>query len=329
VFKLYWFFLCFLLSNNLFSASLPKSGQHKIFEKNIELADGDVVKGLATFQDGFSLQKDSCCLIRGNVAGKIDLGSTGTLSLNGDLHCSSATSLKHGGIVNGNGNTIFLSSDFSIPKNESVIIAGDVTIDGRGSSLFLQGKLIINDGVKFTLKNIYLRGQNIDLLPDLSCLSLENVTWCLDDNYNFQNGFLEINKDIFIKGDQKNFIYSSNRFLNVNKFSSLKIDSGITFMYDPSDVTDENIRNLILMKDATSVLLFDNSSIVLPRSGLQLTKGTLIFDNNVSIKNQGIKCNKDSFEWGDGTLHGGLNVEIRSAACIELDGCVYNHSLDS
>jgi len=59
----------------------------------------------------------------------------------------------------------------------------------------------------------------------------------------------------------------------------LTFDSGTTFVYEPACAN----KDLIVMQDKTSMLYFYGSDLQMTNTGLRLTKGTVCFDQNVTV----------------------------------------------
>jgi len=80
-------------------------------------------------------------------------------------------------------------------------------------------------------------------------------------------------------------------------------------------------RNLIKMADATSQIYFDECTLQLPDSGWQLTKGSIFFDNKVTVNGNTTQAN--SFELGNGLATGDLNIQLLSGAWLDNFGYIY------
>jgi hypothetical protein len=105
----------------------------------------------------------------------------------------------------------------------------------------------------------------------------------------------------------------------------LCFDKNTTFSYSPRLTGRHAVseRNLIKMTDKTSGIYFNQSILQLPDSGMQLTTGSVYFDNKVEVNCPSTEAL--GFEWGDGTVAGELDVNMLSGAYLENGGYVYYH----
>jgi len=75
------------------------------------------------------------------------------------------------------------------------------------------------------------------------------------------------------------------------------------------------------MLDKTSEIVFNENTIQLPDSGMQLTRGTLTINNNVTLN--GEDSEEKSFEWGNGNEEDDLDVQIMAGAYLNNSGYIY------
>jgi len=282
-----------------------------------------------TINPGATLEVTSGLM--GGMLSPISLNG-GTLSLKSDFHFSSTTYMVTGGSIKGNGYAIFLGNDFLIPANQSLRFTATTVIEGQGHCLILgnNAQLIVDSKVTLSLRNLILKGLQdstnsiIIMLANDSEISFQNVELACSGDYTFTQGYFLITDDLYITGTSK-LIYESSQPCYVNEHSTFYFDIGTTFSYVPLS----GARNLLNMKDITSVLYLNGCTLQAPgntvNNGLVLTKGILVFENNVILENlnngaPNSNINK-AVSLGDGVnASSDLNVLVLSDAMVCLRG---------
>lgn len=85
-------------------------------------------------------------------------------------------------------------------------------------------------------------------------------------------------------------------------------------------------RSLLRLANQSSRLYCDHCTLELPDYGMQLTKGTILFDNKVTINgNTAAIDEQHSLEFGDGTSNNDAYIDILSGANIVVNGYMYYH----
>ena len=245
------------------------------------------------FKNGFELEDSTTsCTFESLflVGGEVCLNG-GKLYLNSDIHFSSDSTITSSGKFNLNGYSIIFGNDIIIPDNIDLQITSSGIIDGQGHNLILGkfSQILLDGSVSVTFKNIVLKN-NLNTInkPVIRCtdwysqLILDNAILGFNDDFAFRNGQLFILDDVQVTGTSK-FIYNSVRPSYIQPHSRLKFDPGTTFDYSPSCPNE----NLIILQDETSELYFDGSTLQTTHTGIQLTKGSLFFDNKVTITTYG------------------------------------------
>ena len=312
----------------------PASGI-TIHTEHQSYADNTSITEPQLFKAGFDIAADKTITLdlALPVSGNINLGGSGTLQMAGDLYLDSQAYLTIGGIIKGEGNTLLLSSSFVIPENNRLIIGSNLVLDGQGNNLVIgnNAQLIIDPALSVTLKNLnwanttsndflIMRGNTIDL-------TLDNVNTLFDTTFNMTQGALFIKNNVTIATPQI-FAYSSTRALTVLPAAELHFDVGSTFSFSPNPTgphTQEQ-RSLVRLTNQSSRLYCDHCTVELPDYGMQLTKGTILFDNKVTINgNTAAIDEQHSLEFGDGTSNNDAYVDILSGANIVVNGYMYHH----
>jgi len=341
VFCLFVFLFASFASRSLFATSIDGTSNVQWISGHQTFSNGDIVRGFVALKGGFTVPAASSIIVdaSGPMYGPIDLSDTGELELGGDFVLGSSAHLAQGGKIKGNGFSLVLTNSLVLNNSENLRITGDIIIDGRGNDLCLSGgRIIIENNVTVTLRNVNICSladnsgtPDIDLEGTNSKLILQNAILNLDGDYTFQDdGSLFIEGEVFVRGPH-NFIYKSTKPLTIAQCALLCFEKNAIFNYQPSGAS---ARNLLRMHDESSYLCFDEATLVAcadgTYNGLQLTQGTLIFDNKVFVKNVDMATGNTentnvskSFELGDGTAGGDMTVIVLSGARVEVDGYMY------
>jgi WD40 repeat protein len=195
-----------------------------------------------------------------------------------------------------------------------VEISGSCVIDGGGSSISFEngGYLTVTTGASLFIKNarLYREGEltNISCHADDSSITFSGCTIGLRHPFEFSKGSLKFVHDVVFSGTNK-FIYSSRMTSTIAMKSKLKCDLGATLSYDAPTAN----RDLFYMSNETSILYLNNCTVHSTSTGLRLTKGTLILENDVTFSAEG-SVPSESISLGDGTSQNDLNIKIMSEA---------------
>ena len=106
----------------------------------------------------------------------------------------------------------------------------------------------------------------------------------------------------------------------IDSASKLIIDQGISFNYAPAT----NFRNLLVMTDSSSVLQMTNATLISTATGVQLTKGTLFVDGNMTIQSAAASS-AEAVIFGDGTPADDLLVRLLPGAGIQVTSGFLNY----
>ncbi len=247
------------------------------------------IANYALMDNGFYLQDSTTSCSFSSVfpiASEVDLRG-GKLLLSRDLVFSKNTTLTNSAIIGGEGFTIFLNSDFEIPEYSLIKFISDTAIDGQGHDLILghRAQLLIDSEVTLTLRNLTLKNSlNTISQPPIRCLdwyskiAFDNVKISLNDDFAFRIGQFFIHNDVEFTGTSK-FSYRSVCPSYVTQDSNLIFDHKFTFEYYPSTID----KSLIKIQDQTSRIFFDGATLQTTHTGIRLTKGSLYFDNKVTL----------------------------------------------
>ncbi len=183
--------------------------------------------------------------------------------------------------------TFELMDDLIIPENQLVKFSSNTVFDGQGNNLILgkYAQLLVDGGITVTFKNMTIKNTlNTISCPPIRCMDwyskacFDNVTLSFNDDFAFSNGQIFVHNDLNTTGTSK-FSYRSVRPSYIAQHSNLIFNPNTTFEFYPS--TSNN--TLIQMTDKTSGLIFDGSMLQTTHTGIRLTKGSLYFDNKVTL----------------------------------------------
>jgi hypothetical protein len=274
------------------------------------------LSGYVCLNNGFTVipQASSSSILNYNgcmpISGVIDLRETSTLNLLGDIEFDASVTLSTGGHIYGNGNSIILNGNLSIPAQKVIHIcsggngvigpSGGATIRGNGNIIFIDhwAQIFVDMNTTLTISNARIKFSPrhapgyppIRLATPSSKLALDNVTIDMSDGCDFHiiTGQLFIHNDVTVTGTSA-LVYRSFTPSIVTANGCLYFDNGTTFSLAPGTFTSLPIssssvdQEFIKMMDSTSSIFFNNCSLMTTHTGCKLTTGNVYFDNNVSI----------------------------------------------
>ncbi|MBY0353685.1 hypothetical protein K2W90_04955 [Candidatus Babeliales bacterium] len=268
------------------TASIVYQDKHYVF-RNFNTA-----KGYVRLNNGFTILAGQSAALDTfyTVSGSIDLRTTGSLDLRGDLYLDSKLTWSSSGKIYGRGNTIHLGGSLSLPTDTIVEFIDNTIIDGHGHTLTLgaHAQLLLASDVSLTLKNMTIQTtRNSSNIPIIRCfdqkghVTLDNVELALADDFAFRTGRMFCFNDVRFTGTSQ-FIYQSVMQSYVAPKSLLTFDPGTTLYYYPS-TTD---KDLLQLNDKSSGIYLKGSGTTLQTTftGMRLTKGRLWLDNKIDIE---------------------------------------------
>jgi len=183
--------------------------------------------------------------------------------------------------------TFEFMNDLIIPDNQQVKFSSNAVIDGQGHSIILgeYAQLLVDNQTTVTFKNMMIRNKlNSTDIPPLVCrgadstICLDDVTLGLSDDYTFTIGRIFFHDKVEFTGTTT-FSYKSTQTSYIAEHTNLIFGPNTTFVYDPQSINQQ----LFSMKDKTSAMLFDGSSLKVTQTGIRLTRGSVFFDNKVEL----------------------------------------------
>jgi len=296
--------------------------------------------GFAWFKNGFTLANASTTCVFDSVfpvSGAVNLNG-GNFSLLSDLDCGSGVIFAgNSSVVNLNdqecnlgqsdlhwlnstnwqGSIGALNLFSNVTLSNAWSFSGHCILTGNGHTLDLSnGGIIIQPGSTLELRNIILKniaGTNIKCIDDAGVLLLDSVDWNQDANFTFTHGSLQFKNDVNFIGNSA-FAYQSPQVSTLLANSTLTLDAGFTFSYDPGTSPD-----LLAFVDHTSLLVLNNNTkLHATLQGLNLVKGSMLMlaDAAISSEVNGSSSNGITFGNCNGvndfivTLAGGVQLEL-------------------
>jgi len=223
---------------------------------------------------------------------------------------------------------IILGADTTI-QNYEITFSGQSSIIGHGHVLSLAptGTIIVDSDSSLLLKDVVITGikeNNISLTDNTSTVTLQNVAWILDDDFYVNYGKLDIKDNFEIYGQGNTFSYQSSEQSTIYENSKLILQDDTTLYYNPTEASN----NLIMLNASTSQLVLNGATLQTTSTGLQLTKGILLINNNSSLENGGT-VDGEAIELGDGVnAENNISIQYKPAACLNLtSGIVINKNV--
>jgi len=169
---------------------------------------------------------------------------------------------------------LFFSSDVIL--NGQIAFSGLCVLNGGGNIFEFSedASIILSDGAELILEDMKIKnvsGTKIACAGNDSVITLRDVAWVQDGNYTFTLGSLQLKNDVSMSGDYI-FAYQSTQTSTLLSKSTLELDLGFTFSYNPVGVDS---KTLIQMEDGTSILALNGATLHTTDCGLKLTKGRI------------------------------------------------------
>jgi hypothetical protein len=284
-----------LIPKDILPASVDGTTSIKYLTTNQVFQNGEYARGFVKFNAGATILGNAS--VSFNVwkpfSGGLDLRSTGTLNLEGDLYLDTNVTLSGSGVLSGNEKTVFLNGNLTIPDNSTIHISSNSIIDGQGHDLVFghRGKIFVDTNKTLTLQNMRII-QNFNAPSDpclrlstsTSQLALNNIEFVISQDFLVPQGQLFIHGDVIITGTSS-FIYNSCQPSFINPDATLYFDQKTIFEFDPSCTGNYQLlaKDFLIMQDTTSQLYFNGCTLKTSTTGIRLTKGEVVFDNKVTI----------------------------------------------
>lgn len=291
------------------------------------LNTGDRVAGFAALEGGLALASLSVTATWDSffpLSGPINLNA-GTFLLNRDLLFADATSVLTLGNINGRGygvefsptmtfipinplSSILTFSNVFLTLNNDIVLNrtglqffGNSEINGRGLTLDLRSSstLYIAPNSRVLLKHVTIQGisgRNLNLTASTSRLILQDCTLRLNNNYTLTAGGFDVLGNVMISGKDVYFTYATDQVSTVSAYSSLILDSGITFSYAPRT----NTRDSLIFENSQAQFILNTATFATSTTGIRFRKGVLSIEGRCSFV-LGNPSKAGSIALGDGS----------------------------
>lgn len=293
------------------STSLLSLEDHVIFPA---ADDNNLMQGFAWFKEGFTLEDATTSCSFGAafpVSGDINLRG-GYLTLLSDLSIVGLSTVNSWGSCLGNSHILDLSSsitaltfdsyklapdkhtdvleDVTIQAHTNITLSGKVKlrgtceIAGNGGALILgdDADIALDSQARLVLRDVKVKnvsGTKLRCLDDSGQIVLDNVVWLQDGNYSFTHGsFAFANAVKFLL--PYTFSYESHQTSTIRHGSICYWKGGITLSCARSS---SNGAEPFYFSGPSSVFAFDNAHWHIPSSGMQVTKGKVLVQGELSI----------------------------------------------
>jgi len=300
----------------------------------------NTILGFAWFKNGFTLADATTTCVFDDVfpiSGAINLNG-GTLSLLSDLTCGSGVifagasstvnlnnlecnfgqaDLLWTAATNWQGSTGALNFFSNVTLSSAWTFSGHCVLTGNGHTLDLSGgSITVQPGSTLELRNITLEnisGTNISCIDNAGVIVFDSVNWNQSGNFAFTHGSLQFHNAINFAGNEI-FAYQSPQVSTLFAQSTLTLDSGFTFSYDPG-----TSPNLLAFVDNSSLLVLNNNAIVhTTLQGLNLIKGSMFLQGNALLASEVNGSINNGITLGDcnaaddfiTTLAGGVQLNV-------------------
>lgn len=235
------------------------------------------------------------CGIEGALSANITLNE-GTIILERNLYLAQGAILDGEGTMTTGPYTIIIGSDASwtstiawVGTDATVELGGNIdlsgtwtfsgqnTISAYGSTLDLSGggALVVDTDSQLTIRDARISGlhdANIRCVDDTGAITFDNVFLVLDDDFTFSIGSMAFKDLVGIIGDGFVFAYQSQETSTILPNSTLRLDDGVTFSYDPAF---NDSQDLLCLYDRTAKLELLGTTLHITDTGMRITTGQI------------------------------------------------------
>jgi len=221
---------------------------------------------------------------------------------------------------------LFFNSD--VIFRGKVIFEGNCTVNGGGNVFeFGQGgAIVVGSDSSLIMEDMKIKGIDADVIScvgDTSSIKLREVVWVQDGSYTFSVGSLQFENDILMAGDYT-FAYQTKMTSTLLSKSTLTLDAGFTFSYDPIHIDS---KKLFEMADCSSHLILNGATLHSTVTGMQLENGKLKVMRDSYLSSE-IKTIIDEYEnevvidkgitFGDSIFSDDLLCEVFSGVVLRV-----------
>ena len=196
-------------------------------------------------------------------------------------------------------------------------IQDECMINGNGHMLDLgeNGAIEVQEGVELTIRNAILHTageNNIYCLEDNCSIVLDNVTWVQDSHTTFTKGSIRFENEVDFIGSYS-FVYESSQTSTIVSNSHWTITDGMCLRIGRKEA--ENCVEPLYFEDSSSVWRFDNGSLIVTGSGIQILRGTTEMYGDVILDIMGTTTS-NGLTIGSGVLAEDAIVKVFPSAAV-------------
>jgi hypothetical protein len=226
----------------------------------------------------------------------------------------------------GDGAVVELAAGETLSRNWTFQGTSKIVGFGNKLAMGLYDIEILQPGT-LTLQDVFLNGicdkgasdKNLKCVGDGASIVLRDSSLFLSRNYTFTTGSIMFDRDVMITGTNK-FTYESTVGSTISSNSTLVLDMGTTFSYGVSRRAN---RDLLSMTDVTSRLFINGCSLCTTRTGMRLTKGTLVVDHKNTVNSEATSLSQ-AMTIGNGITSDDLSIEIMPSGNINVASGILN-----
>jgi len=210
---------------------------------------------------------------------------------------------------------VHLILDEELEVGITMTFQGNCIIEGTGHRLDIsRGAIAASGELKFRNLELFgINNNNLRCITESDVIEFVDCRLELSDNYSFTIGSLVFEYEIDITGSTV-FIYESTQGSTLEHFTTVLFDRGMSFSYAPAGP----YKNLIEMEDVTAQLHFKEATLFVTSTGLELTKGTLLIEDNMDVFSDAT-VETEGVSLGDGTREHNLHVRFLADAKLNLE----------
>ncbi len=213
-------------------------------------------------------------------------------------------------------------------RDTSITFSGRSAIAGFNNTLTLTetATLVVEAGASLLLQNITisnLKDSRLRLTDSVSTLSVQNVTFILEDDFTLTNGYLDILGECIITGSRA-FNYQTNQ-TSIIRGSNVVNSAGDVKFFEGSLILDRILFNYNPPNNSSSLLNFESAlsvleikSSILQATTLSLLKGSIFVDGQSGLYSSG------SITLGSGVAANNIGFTLLPAATLDIRGTIIN-----
>lgn len=267
------------------------------------------VSGTLAFNGGtLCLQED---LVISNTA--ILVGGANIIANNHSVHlCSSIMSLDS--TYTFHDVRIILNSDVAVRSN--LVFKGECLISGRFHHLHLDGgSIFVAANSRLIFDELYLdniAGKNVACADSSASIVLRDTEWNQSGDFCFAQGALKTLNEVDFRGSYS-FVYDSVCTSTIGAGSTWAMNGGVILNVGRKNGNEP----LCFESHETSVLRFQDSSLLISESGVQLTGGQIVVDGNITIDSS-LTSTDVGLIFGNGIASDDIGLTLNSGAVAQF-----------